>query len=284
MQEVAVSKAAARAITPRQLELEIPAATPRHWLGGDPYLTHLMNAFSLMFPQGERLFMDSVRAFRGQLDDEGLRQQVRGFLSQEALHSREHSVLNGWLTTLGFNAEAIDRAVGEDIARRRARRGPLDDLAVTCALEHFTALLAEMWLNEPELRDQAVEPLRTLWTWHAIEELEHKAVAFDVYRSVGGDYATRVRWMVRITFSFIVGISACHVHLMRADGEFKRPLHLAKRWWQFWGPRGLFTRLVPSYLRYYKRDFHPWEQDHTLLIARFERELASYLQPVRAAE
>jgi predicted metal-dependent hydrolase len=278
---------ASREIKPRSFALEIPEGTPRHWLGGDPYMTHLLNAFSLMFPQGERFFMDSVRAFRDQLTDERLKRDVRGFLSQEALHSREHHVLNGFLTKLGFDAEGIDRAVGDDLARRRAARRPIDDLAVTCALEHFTALLAELWLARPELRELAVEPLRTLWTWHAIEELEHKAVAFDVYRNVGGSYKTRVYWMARTTVAFILGISLCHVHLMRADGELKGVRYLARRWWKFWGVRGLFTQLVPHYLRYYGRDFHPSEQDHTALIDRFERELAQYLEPAgrgRAAE
>ena len=280
----AVSSAPARSIEPRQFMLEIPPETPRHWLGDDPYMTHLMNAFSLMFPQGERFFMDAVRAFRDAVTNDGLKRDVRGFMAQEALHSREHGVLNGFLTTLGFDAEGIDRAVADDLARRRAKRRPIDDLAVTCALEHFTALLAHMWLTNPELREHAVEPLRTLWTWHAIEELEHKAVAFDVYREAGGSYARRVYWMARTTVSFILGVTLCHIHLMRVDGAFGDKRYLAQRWWRFWGIRGHFTQLVPSYLRYYKRSFHPEQHDDAPLIARFTRELGRYLAPASAAE
>src|SRR4051812_32031257 len=86
-----------RSITPRNLHLDIPADTPRHWMGGDPYSSHLMNAFSLLFPPGERFFMEAVRAFRSQITDPALLAQIRGFLGQEALHSREHKVFNDWL-------------------------------------------------------------------------------------------------------------------------------------------------------------------------------------------
>ncbi|MDB4991294.1 MAG: metal-dependent hydrolase [Myxococcaceae bacterium] len=264
-----------RLITPRQLDLEIPRDTQRYWFGNDPYGTHLMNAFSLLFPPGERFFMDAVRHFRTQLTDPVLLAQVRGFLGQEALHSREHKVLNAWLGTFGVDAQGIEDSVASDIEARRAKRTPIDDLAVTCALEHFTALMAEMWLNEPTLREQAVEPLRALWTWHALEELDHKSVAFDVYRAVNGDEATRLRWMRRITVGFVLGVSYLHLRMMYKDQQLTRPLTLVKSWWKYWGPRGYFTRQIPHYLRYYKRDFHPWEQDSRALIARFERELAT---------
>jgi hypothetical protein len=265
--------ARARSIAPRVLDLEIPAETPRRWFGGDAYLTHLHNAFSLMFPPGERFFMEAVKHFREQVRTPALREQVRGFLGQEALHSREHRAFNRWLTTQGIDAASIEQGLWDEILRRRSSREPLDDLAVTCALEHFTALMATAWLNEPEVRAMVPAELRKLWTWHALEELDHKSVAFDVYQEVGGDHARRTRWMRRITIGFIFGVSWLHIDLMRADNAFDDPLALAKAWWKFWGPRGLFTRRIPHYLRYYKRDFHPWEDDSRALIAKFERDL-----------
>lgn len=269
----AIEAARARPISPRPLAIEIPKETPRYWMGGDPYTTHLMNAMSLMFPNGERMFMDAVRAYRDQLKDPALLAQVRGFLGQEALHGREHRAMNAWLSTLGIDAEAYEAAVAEDIAQRRAKRGAIDDLAVTCALEHFTAILADGWLREPTLREQAVEPLRTLWTWHALEELDHKAVAFDVYTAVGGDYKTRVRWMLRITVAFLMGVGSFQYYLLRGDKQLSNKRYLLKSWWKFWGPRGLFTRRLPAYLRYFSPRFHPWNEDHRALIARVESDL-----------
>ncbi|HEX5660985.1 MAG TPA: metal-dependent hydrolase [Polyangiales bacterium] len=265
--------AQSRTIAPRNLELDIPTETPLRWFGGNAYYSHLLNAFSLMFPPGERFFMDSVRTFRDRIRTPALREQVRGFLGQEALHSREHRAFNRFLTSKGIDADGIESAIWQEILQRKATREPLDDLAVTCALEHFTALMAEMWLHEPELRALVPEPLRKLWTWHAIEELDHKSVAFDVYQEVGGDHARRMRWMRRITIGFIVGVSFLHIDLMRADKAFDDPLMIARSWWKFWGPRGFYTKRIPQYLSYYKPDFHPWEEDSRALIERFEREL-----------
>jgi uncharacterized protein len=277
MQE-AVTRARARQIAPRDMSLDIPSDTPRYWMGGDPYSSHLMNVLSLLFPPGERFFMDAVRAFRHQVKDPHLLAQVRGFLAQEALHSREHKIFNRWLSRFGIDADEVEAAIAQEIVERRAKRTPIEDLAVTCALEHFTAIMAEAWLHETELREAAVEPLRSLWTWHAIEELDHKSVAYDVYHDIGGDYETRRRWMLRISVAFIVGVSIMHVRHMSRDGLFSRPGYVAKRWWAYWGPRGYFARLIPAYLKYYRRDFHPWAEDHTELIARFERELARTYQ------
>ncbi|MET0342974.1 MAG: metal-dependent hydrolase [Polyangiales bacterium] len=267
-----VESARERAITPRVMSIDIPKETPRYWMGGDAYTTHLLNAMSLMFPHGERMFMDAVRAYRDGLRDPRLIAQVKGFLGQEALHSREHRTMNRWLQTLGIKADKYEEAVAEDIARQRALRGPIDDLAVTCALEHFTAMMAQQWLTDSAFREQAAEPLRTLWTWHALEELDHKAVAFDVYAEVGGDYLTRVRWMLVITFRFLMSVGAFQYYLLKGDKKLA-PAYLAKSWWKFWGPRGHFSKLLPTYLRYFKPGFHPWQEDDRALIAEFERVL-----------
>ena len=271
--DTARRKARSREIVPRNLSLEIPKGTRFYWMDNDPYSTHLMNALSLVFPPGERFFMDSVRHYRDAIEDPRLLAQVRGFLGQEALHSREHRSFNRWLSKFRIPADEIEQAVIDDIRARSEKRQPIDDLAVTCALEHFTAIMAEAWLKDDTMRESAAEPLRRLWDWHAIEELDHKSVAYDVYQEVGGDYETRVRWMLRISVAFIVGITIMHLRFMAADGQLKRPAYVAKRWWRYWGPRGHFTRLVPAYLRYFRRDFHPWQEDHSALIARFEQAL-----------
>jgi uncharacterized protein len=276
----AIERARARKVVPRELSLSVPSDTPRYWMGGDPYATHLMNVLSLTFPPGERFFIDSVRAFRNQLKDPRLLAQVRAFITQEALHSREHRTLNEWMRRFGIDPDAYDKALSDDIAARRATREPLDDLAVTCALEHFTAIMAEGWLTQEGHREQAAEPIGDLLTWHALEELDHKSVAFDVYQEVSGDYERRIKWMARITLGFMLGVSIMHIQMLAADKQLSRPWAIAKSWWRYWGPRGYFTRLIPAYLRYYRRDFHPWEDDHGPLIARVEAELAGKVAPV----
>ncbi|MFT3921312.1 MAG: metal-dependent hydrolase [Myxococcales bacterium] len=269
-----ILKARAHKIRPRPLELAIPDDLPRYWMDGDPYSTHLLNALSVTFPPGERLFMAAVRALRHKVEDPALKEQIKAFLAQEALHSREHSSLNAWLTKVGYPADKFEQEVADDIAQRRSARGPFEDLAVTCALEHFTAIMAESWLKHPELRERCHKDLRALWLWHAIEELDHKAVAFDVYQAAGGQYALRAATMVFVTIGLIGGISIYQAQLMAHDNEHKNLKSWAKGLWTYWGPTGYFVRLIPSYLRYFRRDFHPFDQDDSALLAAAETELS----------
>ena len=269
-----ILKARAHKIRPRPLDLEISADVPRYWMGGDPYSTHLLNALSITFPPGEKLFMSAVRALRDKVEDPALKEQIKAFLSQEALHSREHSALNEWLTKSGYPADKLEQEVADDIASRQASRTAYQDLAVTCALEHFTAIMAESWLKHPELREACHPELQALWLWHAIEELDHKAVAFDVYQAAGGEYARRALTMLVVTVGLIGGISIFQAQLMAHDNEHRNVRSWAKGLWKYWGPKGYFVKLIPSYLRYFRRDFHPWDSDETALMAAAEAELS----------
>jgi predicted metal-dependent hydrolase len=268
----AYQRAAARAIAPRQASFPVPAETPRYWFDGDPYLTHVMNALSLTFPEGERLFIAAVRACRDQLRDRALAAQVRGFLAQESLHRREHDLFNGWLRTLGIEVDAYYREIEQLLGVDEPRSSARVRLAVTCALEHFTAILAEQWLTRSDQRQLAHPNVRALWTWHALEELDHKAVAFDVYQATGGSYLLRVLVMASVSVGFLQKIASLHARLMVADGQV-RPSIWARGLWRCWGPRGYFSALLPAYLRYFKPSFHPWDKDDAALIARSEAEL-----------
>jgi uncharacterized protein len=273
-------------IAPRALRTELPHEAPENWVDGDPFLTTFVSALSLTFPPGERFFTDAVRRVRSQLKDPALRAAVQGFLTQEALHSREHQRFNLWLSQHGVDALSIMRDIDAQIARRRATRGPVDDLAVVAALEHFTALLSDAWLADAELQERMPPTLRALWTWHAVEEIEHKSVAFDVYTAVGGDYRRRVRWMARITLGFVLGISVLQLRLLAQRGELRPSWSIASGLYRFWGPRGLMVRLVPQYLRYYLPSFHPSQHDQSSLYTHFEgllREAGLTVPAVRAA-
>ena len=280
----ALSVGATREIAPRNVRFPFSADTPKYWFDNDPYLTHVMNALSMIFPEGERYFIAAVRGLREYVKDPILEKQVRGFLAQESLHRREHDAFNDWLRTTGVDVDKFYEnmrdalRVDDSVMSKRWR------LAVTCALEHFTAIIAEEWLTRPDLRESAHVNVQPLWSWHAMEELDHKAVAFDVYRAAGGTYSMRAVSMVLITIGFAALASSFHFRLMLADKQ----LFNVKSWltgsWRCWGPRGYFTSLLPAWLRYFKPGFHPWEHDDSALIAHYEKELLRFAErPVRAA-
>lgn len=250
----------------RRVELTFSAS--RYWFAGDAQATHVMNALSTAFPEGERFFMDSVARYRKRLDDPALRQEVARFLGQEATHTREHVAFNAWLEGHAVETKHLERDVVLVLLGRARKLPPRAQLAVTCALEHFTALLAEQLLDHPELLEQFAPGVRKLWAWHAIEESEHKSVAFDVYETTGGDYATRVIVMAATTVLFMAAIGRMKNDLVRRDPESQGIRKWLSGFDLMWGRKGWFRRLIPGYLDYYRPSFHPWDRDTTDLLKR----------------
>lgn len=165
---------------------------PRHFVGGDLIQSHLAVVASSMFPPGEAFFVRSVRHFRDQITDPALAADVTAFVGQESMHAREHRSLNRRLAELGYPTARLERRATLALRVLERLLTPRACLAATAALEHVTATLAEAILSSADVRDLFLdEQVRRLVVWHALEECEHKAVAFDVYRAVGGR-----RWVV----------------------------------------------------------------------------------------
>lgn len=264
-----------RELARRRLDFDFdPARVPRDWYRGDAHLTTFWNALSLLFPEGERFFVESVRRYRDRIEDAALRDAIDGFIGQEAMHGRSHRAFNDLVRTQGIDVAAAAESQLRrllDLGRRTlSRKG---QLAVTCALEHYTAILAEQLLATADHRDAADDSVRGLWVWHALEESEHKAVAFDVYRAVGGGYARRVGIML-LTSAFFWGETLnVYVRFLRARGRAGDLRGWARAIVYFWGKPGLFRALVPAYLDYFRPGFHPNDRDTEALLARWRERL-----------
>jgi hypothetical protein len=262
MTAVAASPEATRAPRPipiRRLAFDFERM-PRHWFGGDPFLTHLGNALSLTFPEGERFFMDAVRHYEKRITSPTLRHEVSRFLGQEALHARAHASFNTWLRSVGVDTQAVEQKVTEGLTRAR-ERSPRYRLAMTCALEHFTAMMAELLLDNAEMKEMMHPEARRLLVWHAIEETEHKAVAFDTYVAIGGTYRLRALSMLVTTLFFMASAAMYQERLMRQDSDAAGLLLRLRGLGKLWVRPGWFLKLVPSYLDYFRPGFHPWQRE-----------------------
>jgi uncharacterized protein len=252
-------------IVPRPLRLALSGATPRHWLAGEAALTHVFNSLSIVFPRGEKMFVDAVRDHRDHVHEPALKQAVRDFIGQEVNHSRAHVAFNDWLTTQGLPIAELLEVVESRIAHTE-KLPAIRRLAVTCALEHFTAVLAAALLSHPTLLDEMHEDVRPLWLWHAIEEIEHKSVAFDVFEAAGGGYRMRAGTMVLVTFSFVYYVTQRYRELLRAEGLLSDRRARARAARKLFGPGGYLAGILPAYLAYYRQDFHPAQLDDSALL------------------
>ncbi|MDX2092078.1 MAG: metal-dependent hydrolase [Kofleriaceae bacterium] len=263
------------AIPRRDVDFDLrPDVVPLDWCTDDAFTTTFLNALSLLFPEGERFFVESVKQHRAHVTDPALAEAVTGFMGQEAMHGREHRAFNQLLVEHGFtNAPDVEARLRVFLKGVRRTLSPASQLAVTCALEHFTAMLAEALLSDEQMQKELDPAVRALWLWHALEESEHKTVAFDVYLAAGGTYARRIAIMLLTTAVFFAATALVQARLMSKRGILGKPwtwLGGIKRLWIY---PGYMTRLAPAYLAYFKPRFHPADRDTSELLARWEATL-----------
>lgn len=259
-------------ITVRRMDFEF-ANVPRYWADKDPHFTHLLNALSATFPEGERFFVQSVRHFQNRITDPVLKRQVSAFIGQEAMHAKEHDHYNAYAREHGIDLGFIENFARKRMAFIKSKVPAERQLAITCALEHFTAILAEQMLTEPDIYENFDPSMMKLWLWHAVEESEHKGVAFDVYQELVGDYRLRIRVMAITTFFFIMHTTWFQARLLKADGKLLDVRMWLKGLDRMWGRKGHFRKLIPSYLQYYRPDFHPWQHDNRDVLEKWKQEL-----------
>ncbi len=171
---------------------------PKYWFADDPFLTHFLTSLSSLFPEGEFFFVTSMRNIRDQIDDPVLQKEISAFIGQEAMHSKEHKAFNDYATAHGIDVDYLHRRVGKLLKFAHKMLSHKQQLAVTCALEHFTATIASQLLKREDWNGRMNDPvMKKMWLWHAVEESEHKSVCYDAYqRLYGKGYGTRAAFMV----------------------------------------------------------------------------------------
>lgn len=262
-------------ITPRDRRFgrEHGQVQGRWWNNGNPFATAFFNALSTTFPKGEAFFIESVKAFREGASPK-LGEEIRAFTMQEVMHTREHVAFNRRVVDSGYDVTFLDAQVDHVLDLIKSRPA-IVNLAATMALEHFTAILARELLENPRHLASADPEAAALWRWHAVEEIEHKGVAYDTWLHATKGWSRWRRWklkttmMLIITFRFIPERLKGMLNLLEQDGitgwRAKRDLY----WYAFGNP-GMFRKILGAWAAYFLPGFHPWNADERHLIAQYE--------------
>jgi uncharacterized protein len=264
-----------REVRTRRIAFAYPTGSlDRHYVQGDLVMSHLVAVLSALFPEGEDFFIRAVRGYRDQVTDPELRAQVAGFIGQEVTHGREHRALNDRLREMGYPTRLVDRFTNLLLIRSDRLFPRRFQLAVTSALEHYTATIAERLLSSPEAQELLGETeVRSVLLWHALEESEHKAVAFDVYRATGGTERMRIRTMHLVNVLFVPIVAVFTAISLAGDRASYNPVRLLRSLARV--PRSPFVaKVVRQNLRAYNTPgFHPDDLDATALLERWKVEL-----------
>ncbi len=254
-------------IKPRNRSHDIAGALEGEWLDDNAFLTAVFNGMSITFPAGEKFFIDSVRHYANDISDPKLKEDIRGFCGQEGFHRREHQLYNEALCSArGYDLAKLEGKLTRRLRWAQKNLSPLQNLAITVAIEHFTAVLAELLLRSDSIMNRAEPSMRELWRWHAAEEMEHKSVAFDVYRAVGGTESLRKTVMKRASLFISLELVRALFYILRKDGR----LFNFKIWRAglrgLFGKQGAFRGGWAPYREFYNDGFHPWQQDTQQLL------------------
>jgi len=264
-----ITKAEPAAIQPRDRRFSRQPLASRWWLNGDPVATAFYNAMSASFPVGEAFFVETLRYFKGAAAPE-LKAEIEAFIKQEVVHSREHLALNRRVAEAGYDIKPLEDRPAQRLALLR-EKGPMAGLVGTMALEHITAIFAHEVLANRHHMQGADPEIAHLWRWHCLEEIEHKAVAFDTWLSVTRDWSKWKRWwtrskvMVFITRRFLYDRLCGMLELLRQDGLSGPRILIAVFWFSLARP-GMVRHIFQGWARYFKPGFHPWDHDDLHLI------------------
>lgn len=261
-------------IRKRRVRLGFTDLNEQYFYGGNPLISTLVAALSSLFPPGEREFVRSVTAYLDELPaDSPLVEAIREFSGQEGQHAHQHRAANLMLDQLGYGATRCSAELEREIHENAPKRSKSQRLAMTAGAEHLTAILGNFVLSNPQFLEPLPTEMRQLLIWHAIEEIEHKAVAFDVHEACVGDRREMRLFFLIESVLFAQAVIATQWWMLREMKARPRLRDVTDTWRILWGRKGLVRSLRKPFMAFFRKDFHPWHNDDRALITQWKTTL-----------
>lgn len=243
-----------------KLDFGLDETIPKYWVDGCPFRTRVMDALQITFPDGERYFISSVRAFRDQIKDDKQLADVKAFTRQEAQHGIAHTKYNKLMKRQGMPVDEIVNEHKVLMDRYLKKYSPEFNVALTAGFEHFTALMAEAFFSKKDFVAGFDPRMKAMLAWHAVEEMEHRSVAFDVMQKVAKvGYFKRAWAMLYGTWETQRTLFGNANRMLKADGfsRLERAKLMLKNLGWMYGTKGIFSSFTLPLLAYFKPGFHP---------------------------
>lgn len=262
-------------IVPRRVRFDFADINRADFHSNNTIVSAFWVGLSATFPLGEAEFIHSVKLFENQVSDPKLLKEVQEFAQQEAHHALQHKKINSQFDSCGYGTRKIQDLMDVTLKQRAQKWSAEKRLMRTVSAEHFTAVMAHFALTHPQLMDSVPESFANLFLWHSIEEVEHKSVAFDVYRHCVGDMSKLRRHYAHFAFiEFPFNLIMITRFLLKDIGHKSTWAERKGMWLFLFGKDGMISSVKHLYMDFFKKDFHPWKHDDSELVAQWKQELA----------
>lgn len=243
-------------VRPLRFGLDGDAPVDVVWSRTKPEFSVFLNALAMHVPHFERYLVTTLRGVRDQIGDEKLRRDVTAIIGQEANHAHNLTAFNQHLRARYPDCVAIDDASIAWFKRHAADDGFKQRIGFTAGYETFTFLAGMIILaNHDRWFADADPTMKAVWVWHQVEEIEHGAVAFEVWQHFFGEHEWTRKWMVLKAALHIAGETVkLYPKMARREGFLRRPWQ-AIRTLAFCGE--MLTRLLVAALPVFRRGYHP---------------------------
>jgi predicted metal-dependent hydrolase len=262
-------------IVPRRVRFDFADINRADFHSNNTIISAFWVGLSATFPIGEAEFIHSVKLFESQVSDPKLLKEVQKFAQQEAHHALQHKKINGQFDSCGYGTRKIQDSMDAKLQQHAQKWSSEKRLMRTVSAEHFTAVMAHFALSHPQLMESVPESFANLFLWHSIEEVEHKSVAFDVYRHCVGDMSKLRRHYAHFAFiEFPFNLIMITRFLLKDLGHKSTWAERKGMWLFLFGKNGMISSVKHLYMDFFKKDFHPWKHDNSELVDQCKQELA----------
>tara|TARA_Y100001954_G_scaffold89344_1_gene97894 strand:+ start:18042 stop:18857 length:816 start_codon:yes stop_codon:yes gene_type:complete len=261
----------------KRVLIKKPSSMPKNWWKQNRFFNHFFNSLSLLLPVGELFFIKSMKLNQESIKCLDLKKSVKHFIYQETKHFQEHDLwFNRNLKESGYSVDRLIYPFKVFMELGNKYLSPRFALALTVASEHLTTILARHILRDVKWLEGVSFEYKKIWYYHALEELEHKSVAFNLYKEIDGPFWLRAYSFIQVSMVFLIVIFQLMFCFLWSDKSnvslkfFKELLcfsaHLIKS-------SPLFFK---SYFYYFRPSFHPNDEDDSELVAVYREKVKTF--------
>lgn len=244
------------------------------WFKDNALLTFAFNTSSATVPYGERFIVRAAADACKIIEDEQLKKEADILMHEETAHARMHDAYNRYLDSIGLPATKHSEET-KKLLDFFEKRFTLKMRLVTCTIiEHFTGTYSKQVLDIGVLEGEDTdERMDRVWSWHCIEELEHRSTAMDLYRKVGGGYFLRIAVGAFVSIAFAIAHTRCLIDFLSAK-KLLWNLHVWRKGAPYLlGKKGVYYLVLKYWLLYFMPGFHPTQIP---IENRFNKQLHHY--------